>query len=63
MFHFPECRPANLWIQFTVHGHYPMRISPFGNPRIKAQVQLPEAYRSLSRPSSPVNAKASFMRS
>ena len=35
------------------------RVSPFGNLRIKACVPLPEAYRSLLRPSSPDEAKAS----
>ena len=35
------------------------RVSPFGNPRIKVYLQLPAAYRSLSRPSSPPRAKAS----
>ena len=34
-------------------------VSPFGNLRIKACVPLPEAYRSLPRPSSPDDAKAS----
>ena len=34
-------------------------VSPFGNRRIKAYSQLPDAYRSVSRPSSPVHAKAS----
>ena len=34
------------------------RVSPFGNLRIVAYVQLPEAYRSLSRPSSAPDAKA-----
>ena len=34
-------------------------VSPFGNHRIKAYSQLPGAYRSVSRPSSPVHAKAS----
>ena len=29
------------------------RVVPFGNPRIKGYLHLPEAYRSLSRPSSP----------
>jgi hypothetical protein len=29
------------------------RVVPFGNLRINAYLQLPEAYRSLSRPSSP----------
>ena len=35
-----------------------MGVSPFGNPRIEAYLQLPEAYRSLSRPSSAPDAKA-----
>ena len=34
------------------------RVSPFGNLRIKAHLRLPEAYRSLSRPSSALSAKA-----
>ena len=34
------------------------RVSPFGNLRIDAYVPLPEAYRSLSRPSSAPDAKA-----
>ncbi len=35
------------------------RVSPFGNPRIKACSRLPGAYRSVLRPSSPLGAKAS----
>ena len=35
------------------------RVAPFGNPRIKSYVLIPVAYRSLSRPSSPLRAKAS----
>ena len=38
------------------------RVVPFGNPRIKGHLHLPGAYRSLSRPSSPVRAKASTVR-
>ena len=34
-------------------------VPPFGDPWIKAYSQLPTAYRSVSRPSSPVHAKAS----
>ena len=30
------------------------RVVPFGNLRIKDHLHLPEAYRSLSRPSSPL---------
>ena len=39
------------------------RVSPFGNLRVKAYVQLTEAYRSLSRPSSAPDAKAFPLRS
>ena len=42
---------------------FPYRVSPFGNPRIEAYLQLPEAYRSLSRPSSAPDAKAFPLRS
>ncbi len=38
------------------------RVYPFGHPGITAHVQLPQAYRSLSRPSSPLDAKASTVR-
>ena len=37
------------------------RVSPFGNLRIYAYLQLPAAYRSLSRPSSAPDAKAFSM--
>ena len=37
------------------------RVSPFGNPRIKECLLLPEAYRSLPRPSSLPGAKASAL--
>ena len=36
----------------------PCRVSPFGYLRINAHLQLPEAFRSLSRPSSAPDAKA-----
>ena len=39
------------------------RVSPFGNLRVKAHVQLTAAYRSLSRPSSAPDAKAFPLRS
>ena len=38
------------------------RVAPFGNLGIKGYLHLPQAYRSLSRPSSPPRAKASAMR-
>ena len=39
------------------------RVSPFGDLRIEAYLRLPEAYRSLSRPSSAPDAKAFPLRS
>ena len=39
------------------------RVPPFGNLRIDAYLPLPEAYRSLSRPSSAPDAKAFPLRS
>ena len=41
----------------------PVWVSPFGDLRIIAYVQLPEAFRSLSRPSSAPDAKAFPLRS
>ena len=38
-------------------------VSPFGNLRINGYLHLPEAYRSLSRPSSAPDAKAFPLRS
>ena len=35
------------------------RVSPFGNSGIKAYVRLPQTYRSLSRPSSALDARHS----
>ena len=40
-----------------------MRVSPFGYPRINGYLLLPEAFRSLSRPSSAPDAKAFPLRS
>ena len=59
MFQFPafasvhcctDNRPSACWVV------------PFGNPGIKGYLLLPQAYRSLSRPSSPPRAKASTRR-
>ena len=47
-----------LCIQYTLARHVPCGVSPFGHPRIKAYLQLPAAFRSLSRPSSASGAKA-----
>src|SRR5437667_12833618 len=38
------------------------RVAPFGDPGITACLQLPQAYRSLPRPSSTPCAKASTVR-
>ena len=38
-------------------------VATFGYPRINAHLQLPAAYRSLSRPSSAPDAKAFTLRS
>src|SRR6266849_5728727 len=40
-------------------GFKSRRVSPFGNLRVNGYLRLTEAYRSLSRPSSPADAKAS----
>jgi hypothetical protein len=53
MFQFPGLAP--LRVTDLAAG----RVAPFGHPEITAYVQLPQAYRSLSRPSSPLDAKAS----
>ena len=52
-----------LFYSTQVDGVLLHRVSPFGNLRINAYVPLPEAYRSLSRPSSAPDAKAFPLRS
>ena len=37
-------------------------VAPFGNLGINSYLPIPQAYRSLSRPSSPLRAKASSIR-
>ena len=58
--------PGFALMRYFIHtpmtGHYSRRVFPFGHLRIKACLQLPEAYRSLPRHSSPINAKASTVR-
>ena len=58
MFQFPAYAPR------ARRGDRPSacRVVPFGDPRITGHVHLPAAYRSLSRPSSLVRAKASTVR-
>ena len=43
-----------IQVAMTITG----RVPPFGHPRINAYSQLPAAFRSVSRPSSPLIAKA-----
>jgi hypothetical protein len=47
MFHFPAFPPHTLCVQVWVTAHDDCRVSPFGNPRIKAWLTAP---RGLSRP-------------
>jgi hypothetical protein len=62
MFQFSPLALPRLWIQRGVDAHDGVWVAPFGNPRIKGCLHLPEAYRSLPRPSSPAGAKASTVR-
>jgi len=48
----------SLCIQERTAPYYCGQVTPFGNLRINAYLPLPEAYRSLSRPSSPSSTKA-----
>ena len=57
MFHFPAL--ASTDYEFICEHPYIGSVSRFGNFRIIAYVPLPETYRSLSRPSSLPDAKAS----
>ncbi len=47
MFHFPAFPPHTLCVQVWVTAHDDCRVSPFGNPRIKAWLTTP---RGLSWP-------------
>ena len=62
MFQFTGLLSLSLFIHDKIIVHYYYWIPPFGNLRIFAYVQLPEAYRCSSRPSSASSAKASAMR-
>ena len=61
MFQFPGCPPMRLLIRLMVTGHYPSRVSPFGCPGLNACLRLPQAFRSLPRPSSAISASASTL--
>ena len=51
----------NLCIQLCIDNVAITKVSPFGYPRIVAHLQLPSAFRSLSRPSSALSAQASSL--
>ncbi len=57
----PGIANSLLCIQSETTEYYPSQVTPFGNLRVKAYLPLSEAYRSLSRPSSPVSTKASTL--
>ncbi len=59
MVHFPRFASSTLCIQVVITRHDSGGVAPFRNPRIKACLPLPEAYRCLPRLSSPLCAKAS----
>ena len=52
-----------LWIGVRTTEVFSARFPPFGDLRIDGYLPLPEAFRSLSRPSSALSAKASTIRS
>ncbi len=60
-FSSPRWHWPAYFIQPAVAGHDPNWGPPFGNPRIKGCLRLPEAYRSLPRPSSPTGTKSSTL--
>ena len=59
--------PGALLTDYLIHlwmtAHYRSQVPPFGDPGINAYLQLPQAFRSLSRPSSAISALASTLRS
>ena len=62
MFQFRRFPRYAYLIQHIVPGYEPRWVSSFRDPRINAYLQLPEAYRSLSRLSSAPSAKAFALR-
>ena len=59
MFHFSGSRSIGTIYSSQSTALLMQWVSPFGNLRFKDCLHLPEAYRSLPRPSSPCVAKAS----
>src|SRR5262249_17284564 len=62
MVHFPTLSSHRLWIQRRILRDEPRGVSPFGDPRVKARLQLTGAYRSLPRPSSTPGLKVFTVR-
>jgi hypothetical protein len=58
MFQFPRFPSAGLCVQPADTVGSQQLVSLFGDPRINACTRLPEAYRSVPRPSSALGAKA-----
>jgi hypothetical protein len=58
----PGIALMRYFIHTPITEHYSCWVFPFRHLRIKGCLHLPEAYRSLPRPSSPINAKASTVR-
>ena len=52
----------HLCIHCMIPGSYSRRVPPFGYLRINSRSQIPVAFRSLLRPSSLPDAKASAVR-
>jgi hypothetical protein len=44
MFHFPTLPLSTLYIQVEMTEHNSCRVSPFGNPRIKALLAAPRGF-------------------
>ena len=59
----PRVPLHTLCLCVWIPSHYQWCVPTFGYLRIKAYLQLPVAFRSLSRPSSAHSAKASSLRS
>ena len=62
MFQFPWLPSHELLIHSWMTRCYACRVPPFGYPRIVVCLRLPEAFRSLPRPSSALYAQAFTVR-
>ena len=61
MFQFPWFPPSGLCVHPAV-THLVGRVSPFGHRRFEACTRLPDAFRSVPRPSSALVTQASPVR-